>query len=202
MTPPRLRRSLMSAALRSLAALVLAGSACREAVERSAQPANEPAVAHSVDLARSAEPEVPLAEIVSFDCGSSLPEKRGEFVRAMQLGGPGGAAWNWDDGELVCAVRVSLHCKVQPTVTVRAGDHEQSAQVSQASPETATARATFAPAVWRALLHSDAQPFATLHERPRRGQLRGRRHQGGTPDRRERRVQRGLRLGRVTQNQK
>jgi hypothetical protein len=152
----------MSVALRFLAVLVLAGSACREAVERSAQPANEPVVPHSVDLARSAEPEVRLAEIVSFDCGSSLPEKRGELVRAMQLGGPGGAAWNWDGGELVCTVRVSLHCRVQPNVTVSAGDHEQSAQVSQVSPETAIARATFAPAVWRALLHSDAQPFATL----------------------------------------
>lgn len=152
----------MSAALRFLAVLVLAGSGCRRAVERSTQPTNEQAAAHSVDLTRSAEPEVPLAEIVSFDCGSSLPEKRGEFVRAMQLGGPGGAAWNWDGGELLCTARVSLHCRVQPNVTVSAGDYEQSAQVSLASPETAIARATFAPAVWRALLHSDAQPFATL----------------------------------------
>ncbi len=85
----------------------------------------------------------------------------------MQLGGPGGAAWNWDGGELVCVVRVSLHCQAQPIVSVSAGDHEQSAQVSRPTPETAIATVTFDPALWRASLERSAQPFAKLRMRAR-----------------------------------
>jgi hypothetical protein len=180
--PDTQRRSLMSAALRSLAVLMLASSACSKSADRVVPPA-------------SAEHAVPLAEIASFDCGSSLPEKKGELVRAMQLGGPGGAAWNWDGGELACVVRVSLHCQAQPIVSVSAGDHEQSAQVSQPTPETAIATVTFDPAVWRASLERSAQPFAKLRMRARGGQLHRRRHQA--PARCERRVQRRLRLRRV-----
>lgn len=147
----------MSASLRTLAVLMLAGSACRK------EPTEVAAV-------RAAEvPTVPaaLATIESFDCGSSLVEKRGELVRAMQLGGPGGAAWNWDSGELVCIARVALHCQVQPTITISAGDHAEMAQVSLPSPELAVARASFAPAIWQPLLQSGTQPFSTLRMRAR-----------------------------------
>ncbi|HEX5661450.1 MAG TPA: hypothetical protein VFX59_29875 [Polyangiales bacterium] len=134
----------MSLPTRRLAALLIVASACS-----------------------NSERTEPLAAITSFDCGSSLPDKRGELLRAMQLGGPGGAAWNWDGGALVCEVRISLPCHARPIVTVSAGTHARTAQVSHPSPKTAIAHATIPPALWQAALSRSAQPFAQLQLRAR-----------------------------------
>jgi hypothetical protein len=121
-----------------------------------------------LEVAVRAEGRAPLAALTAFDCASSVPEKQGEQLRGMALGGPGGAAWNWDAGALLCTVRIALRCRATPAVTMAVGSHEQRAELDEAPDgRLLTAHTSFAPQIWRAALRTSTEAYATLRLRSR-----------------------------------
>lgn len=110
----------------------------------------------SLDVAR------PLAVVTAFDCVSSLPEKKGETLLGMHTGGPGGAAWNWNAGALVCSVEVALGCRAKTEVRVQAGEAEQLAAPGPTMGDRVTAIATLPASLWTAAIASGTEAYSTL----------------------------------------
>ncbi|MEZ4224254.1 MAG: hypothetical protein R3B13_25115 [Polyangiaceae bacterium] len=89
-----------------------------------------------------------MARIASFDCEVEQEEKAGERLRGSRLGGPDGAAWNWQ-GPLICWLEIRADCAGKLSGEVQFGKLlAPLPPVELRASEAARIRVTFSDRAW------------------------------------------------------